>query len=379
MLGRNKAWLLLAVFCAGLFALPALATSFDCKRAANKVERIICKTPELSKLDDQLAAAYKVALTFKDREDFIRRDQRRWVRSRNRCDTAACIKRHYQMQLLVLSLPNPAIDVAFDYVPSKELAAKPPAKPEFILVKGKGVGICDEFQRHLDAHRNPLHAEWDYSKTPALKAPTLTQYYLAGTLYEQIYNLVWARDANPANYVDYTFWRGTKKEYREARYEFFTANSNMVFSRELAKFDIDNDGSPENVLLAQMCNSCDFLMFVLNKKMTGLDYVKTALVLRHPTVAQRGVLRPYNPQEWKLPSSVASEEVTVVRDSLHAADYSLISYKGKNYFYMEWDDPVLNQRAGKLSGMDYRASRLHLFLAEKKQVKEVCTYQYVSP
>ena len=42
-----------------VLTLPVQAASFDCAKAGTKVEKLICGDAGLSKLDDELAAAYK--------------------------------------------------------------------------------------------------------------------------------------------------------------------------------------------------------------------------------------------------------------------------------------------------------------------------------
>jgi uncharacterized protein len=58
------------------------AASFDCAKARSPQEKAICASPELSKADDEMAAAYKAALAqapagFQDR---VRDGQRAWIR-----------------------------------------------------------------------------------------------------------------------------------------------------------------------------------------------------------------------------------------------------------------------------------------------------------
>ena len=41
--------------------VAAVGPSFDCKRATTRIERLICASPELSRLDSEVAAAFKQA------------------------------------------------------------------------------------------------------------------------------------------------------------------------------------------------------------------------------------------------------------------------------------------------------------------------------
>ncbi len=49
-----------------LTALPAAAASFDCAKARTKVEKLICKDPQLSRQDEDLAKAFGEALKLWD-------------------------------------------------------------------------------------------------------------------------------------------------------------------------------------------------------------------------------------------------------------------------------------------------------------------------
>ncbi len=76
-----------AVIAAG-WAGPAPAASFDCAQAGTAQEKLICATPELSRLDEAVAAAYNALLgRLADPQRLAVRDsQRDWVRYRR----AAC-------------------------------------------------------------------------------------------------------------------------------------------------------------------------------------------------------------------------------------------------------------------------------------------------
>jgi uncharacterized protein len=61
--------------------------SFDCSRATSEVEKLICTDQGLGDLDRQLDAVYKAALA-KARDDvpqWLRSEQRGWVKERNEC------------------------------------------------------------------------------------------------------------------------------------------------------------------------------------------------------------------------------------------------------------------------------------------------------
>jgi uncharacterized protein len=86
----------IAVF--GLFQ-HAQAASFDCKKAGNKIERTICQDPEISMLDEELSKAYKV-LRAKEKE--VVKEQRAWLKIRNKCGDTACLKKIYSERVAEL-------------------------------------------------------------------------------------------------------------------------------------------------------------------------------------------------------------------------------------------------------------------------------------
>jgi len=68
------------------------AASFDCAKAGSKVEHLICDNAEISKLDEELNVAYKTALQDEKPADAIKRAQKQWMKARNSCADAACVK-----------------------------------------------------------------------------------------------------------------------------------------------------------------------------------------------------------------------------------------------------------------------------------------------
>lgn len=96
----------MAMVAAGI--APAGATSFDCKKAKTKIEKLICETPEISKADDELGALFKQAVkavgaTGKLSVKSLREAQSLWMsRFRNDCPDAACVLAAYQKRILEL-------------------------------------------------------------------------------------------------------------------------------------------------------------------------------------------------------------------------------------------------------------------------------------
>jgi uncharacterized protein len=80
------------------FQLEPTGPSFNCNYAKAPDEVAVCQTPELSRLDREMARLYSEAMNYYrgGSRDSIRRDQAAWLNSRHRCGCDAnCIKDAY--------------------------------------------------------------------------------------------------------------------------------------------------------------------------------------------------------------------------------------------------------------------------------------------
>ena len=83
--------------------------SFDCKLAATTVEKTICADAALSKLDRQMADAFRNARrsASKDRSASILADQRTWIGQRNSCSSdRSCLLASMQNRIADLNTPT---------------------------------------------------------------------------------------------------------------------------------------------------------------------------------------------------------------------------------------------------------------------------------
>jgi uncharacterized protein len=96
-MSKRAFWLPLA-----FAGLPVHAASFDCAKAAQLVESLICASSELSALDDSLAHAYRAALENAGDAEGLRATQRQWLKSRNACKNKACLMQKYATRLSAL-------------------------------------------------------------------------------------------------------------------------------------------------------------------------------------------------------------------------------------------------------------------------------------
>ena len=89
-----------------LMLVPGLASaaSFNCGRAVSPVEKLICASAELGRLDETLAAAYRKAVKGAADAAPLESDQRDWLKNgRGRCADSACLEVAYRRRLSVLA------------------------------------------------------------------------------------------------------------------------------------------------------------------------------------------------------------------------------------------------------------------------------------
>lgn len=133
---KRIAWIALNL----LVLTPAHAANFDCRKATTHVEKIICGDAELSRLDEELGVAYKAALRDVKHADAIKLSQKQWLKQRNSCTVAGCVKGAYEKQLSLLNLP-------FVTVPAGTLITGRVDHTATLLSNGKVLiagGCCDE-------------------------------------------------------------------------------------------------------------------------------------------------------------------------------------------------------------------------------------------
>lgn len=101
------AWM--AAVALAMSASTIRAASFPCEKASTAVEKAICRSPELSTLDEYLARYHAAArVRFKHAESCLVSDQRAWLRAvRDACQDAACLKNAYLERLSVLHAAQP--------------------------------------------------------------------------------------------------------------------------------------------------------------------------------------------------------------------------------------------------------------------------------
>ena len=109
---RRGAWVALVIvggavpWASSSHGQDLMPASFDCGKARTWVEKTICRNPELADRDGRMAAAYR-DLVEQAREgggpdadlSNFQREQRAWLKARNRCRTTACIAEAYDRRI----------------------------------------------------------------------------------------------------------------------------------------------------------------------------------------------------------------------------------------------------------------------------------------
>lgn len=96
----SKKYLVVASLLMGLST--AFAASFDCASASHAVERMICASGELNRLDEEMAIGYKEALKEPSGADGVKLAQTEWIKETRKCADESCLQRLYQERLKIL-------------------------------------------------------------------------------------------------------------------------------------------------------------------------------------------------------------------------------------------------------------------------------------
>ena len=119
----RSAWASAASSLAALavFAGAAQAAGFDCRKARAEDEVAICRDAELSKLDDEMTAAFKKLFDTRVRYEpmsvqvALRDNQKVWLRQRERCGaTVDCLRERYRERTAWLSHPLQAYTGSYE-------------------------------------------------------------------------------------------------------------------------------------------------------------------------------------------------------------------------------------------------------------------------
>jgi len=146
-----------------ILSLAAHAASFDCDKATNKLEKLICFNPAISKLDEELAIAYKAAMQDANQANITKQAQRQWLKERNNCTDAVCVKNAYETRLSSLlvrhaplgsgaapkhKVPSPTGQPRYGHCVDVDQIGS--CEKERFSKTGKGYTVCEAYLKHLN-------------------------------------------------------------------------------------------------------------------------------------------------------------------------------------------------------------------------------------
>ncbi len=96
----------IVLFVVALYPSLSFSASFDCARAATKMEKMVCGDSALSRSDENMAAAYAKALKETADPAAIKKQQREWLGSVQRCENTPCLLTAFQARIAQLASPE---------------------------------------------------------------------------------------------------------------------------------------------------------------------------------------------------------------------------------------------------------------------------------
>ncbi len=378
----------LYVFGLLVMALPAQGASFDCGKSATKIEKLICGDAELSKLDEELNAAYKTAMRDEKLADSIKQAQKQWMKERNGCAEVGCVKLAYETRLSSLTVTSKSSD---DDATTKQGTldnSQESQQYHFQLTKGAGTPVCDAYLERLNTTK--------YEKPPYCDRPE--QSTVSG--FTSLNRVPLSPEAVHALYPRVNKFvligkQGSKEE--DDVYEAmlkrngvgpsidsiptmrdYLLHGEMKVWRYDPPVDIDNDGMPDNILMWQgyglygsPAGVCGHpmvythfsteggqpqLAFVMTADSARIDVPKTRAIFGHPSGG------------YRLPNGEMSTEFRPIG----GRTMSTFEYQGIYYFdtFLEyWGE----QKKAKNS------ITLAVFLQKDGNTRQVCEYRMSRP
>lgn len=193
---------------------------------------------------------------------------------------------------------------------------------------------------------------------------------LSDEVIDELVELLWKRDANPAWYFgvsDSWQWRAEPEQFQDAKANFRADAKRRIESHSLqAGIDIDNDGSKEWILYItySICSDTSAMPVVLTDDRSAIDYEKTNLLARHPprSDSRWRDWREAKPEDYLRPgiSAVALE------DAFNSAQYHFFKFADKTYFALRWHGIDSDALA------DAHAGQSKVFLANGNEVTQQC-------
>lgn len=252
-----KKILLPAVILTLSFPMLSCAASFDCSKAASTTEKMICNDPAISKLDEQLAAAYKTASDAATDKDALKTQQRDWLKqNRNLCGDTTCLTQTYQNRIAELLKPNVETSVAASSIPATTKAV---TKPRYKTTTGQQFELCRNYCALLSRTEEASiydcglrHPFDDIAKQQGFKEIPWKELNI-----QEYKELMF-------NKIAYHTLEPTEKDMQESR-SWFEKNFNEPGNMRLwkAAFDLNLDGEKDNVFRMTTRHCLDHTAFIV--------------------------------------------------------------------------------------------------------------------
>lgn len=382
---------ILYLFGSLIVALPAPAASFDCAKAGTKVEKLICGDAGLSKLDDELTAAYKTALQDGKQADAIKQAQKQWMKVRNDCDDVACVKKAYEARLSSLAAVYTSTDDSAATKQSDKDNSQNGQHYHFQLTKGAGIPVCDAYLERLNTTKYEEPPFCGRPENDVVKGFTrLNRMPLSPADVHDLYPIIstFMSLANQKN-LDWTDMNLQLRLTQRGQGR-LTDKGTQFLQRDLDRgavkmwrydpaIDIDNDGVPDNVevwqggAVAHVSGKCGEdlpnpysetggsimhqvqLAFVVTGNNDRLDALKTKKIFAHPSGG------------YRLPDGSFSANFRPIGITI-----GIFKYQDSYYFDTFFDSrgDFEDKRQHDVSLFD----SLGVFLHKDGKTKQVCEY-----
>lgn len=331
-------------------ALPAQAASFDCAKAATKVEKLVCGDAELSKLDEELNAAYKAALQDGKQSNSIKQGQKQWVKERNGCSDAGCLEMNYRNRIDELNL----------------------GQGRFITLLVKDKPLCEAYKHYVEQEAGTKNQYVHYG------SPMCQRTF--GEAFPEFTPVKW-REIKPEDYPELAvqayryinFWPWNNPEMAPflADSQFNGQLGGIKLNRSnnwwhmwLGEADIGNNGHPE-MLLRIEDGRCG------EESMTGRPPRWSISVMVVDAAAKIDTVK----SEWVLGVSVLPPISINKTEGIHGlglTTYDVFRFS-KIYYFDRWEDQWVNR---DLEPYDPRYSKLTVYSVSQEKTEAICRFKF---
>jgi len=130
--------------------------SFDCAKAASRLETMICGDGEASALDGQLAQVYRRLLSSTADPIAMKAEQRQWLREqRGKCADVSCVRKAYRSRLAELAAAEKA---APGGGPATARTGAPARRAHWVQIRVGSGAVCEAFRDQVELDDDALEA-----------------------------------------------------------------------------------------------------------------------------------------------------------------------------------------------------------------------------